>query len=83
MKYCFSFFAPYLLISSLHPGLVTHPVIEWMEEIGFKRTGAEPPCWESTIGSESVLIDPFLRFSQGVRVGFISSPENGIELILM
>jgi hypothetical protein len=38
--------------------------------------------WQ-VVGSESVLIDPFLRFSQGVRVGFISSPENGIELILM
>ena len=37
----------------------------------------------SLVGSESVVIDSVLGFSQGVRVGFISSPEDGIELILM
>jgi hypothetical protein len=31
----------------------------------------------------SVTIDPVLRSSQRVRVGFIFSPENCIELILM
>jgi hypothetical protein len=33
--------------------------------------------------SASVFIDPVLCFSQGVPIGFISSPENAAELISM
>jgi hypothetical protein len=35
------------------------------------------------VENESVAIDPFFRSSQGVFVGFIFSPKNCIELILM
>jgi hypothetical protein len=74
MKYCFSFL---LLAFSLLRFIRGFPVALLAALTDPSKTSP------FRVGSESVVIDSFLGFSQGVRVGFISSPEDGIELILM